>query len=76
MRRDDKLQPARYCRQLLVSWKVVDGVPHGLLTIVIQLGREREEYRLQQVPKKFYHQLLSMPEPEQLMNQLLRMYLG
>jgi len=70
------LMPAKFCRQLFVSWQSVPN-GHGVLRMVIVHSQtEREEYRLQQVPKKFYVQLLCMPEPERLMNDLLRMYLG
>ncbi|HWF62909.1 MAG TPA: hypothetical protein VN666_21735 [Nitrospira sp.] len=70
------LRPAKHCRQLLVGWKPVDGVPHGLLTMEIHHSKtEVESYRLQQVPKQFFNRLLFEPNPEGTMNQLLRMYL-
>jgi len=70
-----QLKPARYQRKMLLGYKVIPGVPHGVLDIVIEHTKtEREEYRLQQVPKKIYIQLLCMPEPEQTMNNVLRMW--
>ena len=62
---------------MLLGWQAIDGVPHGLLTIVIVHGpSEAEEFRLQQCPKRFYLGLLNGSAPEVLMNQLLKMYLG
>jgi hypothetical protein len=76
-RSSTRLKPAKYQKKLFVAWEVVPGIPHGAMDIEIHHTKiEIERYRLQQVPKKFYVQLLCMPEPEFLLNNLLRCYLG
>ena len=72
-----RLKPAKYQSKLFVAWESVEGIPHGIMDIEIHHTKiEIERYRLLQIPKKYYVQLLCMPEPETLMNQLLKMYLG
>lgn len=70
-----KLQPTKI-PHLFVAWQMVPNL-HGVLTIVIvHSAKEREEYRCQQCPKRYYLELLRRPDPELLVNQLLRLYIG
>lgn len=71
---DSVLKPTLF-RPLRVAWERVPNY-HGVLVIEIaHSAKERELYRLQQCPRDYYLKLLTIPDPEQLVNQLLTMYL-
>jgi hypothetical protein len=59
---------------LRVGWRQDLYSPIGIGILWIEILKQ-EEYKLCPVPKKYFTQMLREANPEQTMNQLLRMYL-
>jgi hypothetical protein len=58
-------------KQLWVGWE------HGILTMQIRhSAKEVHTWRLQQVPRSYFLDMIHRPDPERRMNELLTMYSG